>query len=303
MPRLLLIFLVALLAGCNRQPSATVFVDPALATLVPAETVLLAGIRMQKLVETPLWRDYVLKGRVGLVEDFRKRTGLNPEKDFWEFLIASDAKDAVVLVRGKFADMGMEPKLQREGVERFSYKGFTLVGDEKNAVLFLNPSTAAAGSVPTLRRLVDNRNNISGLPSDLEQRIKKIPSVNQVWFASKVGGVLPALSNNTPGMLTNLSRLAQSVEYASGGFDFRQQVQGAIDMEAHSGQEADRVGGAIRALLGLGRLNTGDRQREILSVYDGLTVERRDTLVRFSANVPYSVLEKAAAELPFLGLR
>lgn len=279
------------------------FVDPALAVLVPPDTIFLAGVRVQKMAQTQFWRDYVQKGRVPMMAEFQKRTGLNPEKDLWEVLMASSTKDALVLIRGKFSDMGMEPKLQLQGAKRMSYKGFTMIGDEKNAVLFLNPSTAAAGSVPALQRIVDNRGNVVGVPPVLNQRIQKISSANQAWFAAQLGGVLPDLSGVDAGALTSLARMSKSVQFASGGLDVSSQFAAKVDIEATDGKAAERIGGAIRGLLGLGRLNTGDRQREILSVFDGVQVTKQDNVVHFSTEIPYGVLEKAATELPMFGVR
>ncbi|MBC8167694.1 MAG: hypothetical protein H7Y20_17725 [Bryobacteraceae bacterium] len=301
--RVCVLISLVFMASCNRQPSPVVFVDPALATLVPADTIGLAGIRMEQLAKTRFWTDYVQKGRVPMVDEFRRRTGLDPGKNLWEILVASNGKEGVVLVRGKFSDMGMEPKLNREGVERFSYKGLTMIGDEKNAVLFLNPSTAAAGASATLRRLVDNRNNVSGLPPLLADRIQKIPSTNQAWFAATVTGLIPSLGERNAGLAGNLARLAQSIDFTSGGLDLRQDFRSTIDFETKDAQQADRLSGAIRALLGLGRLNTTDKQREMLSIYDGMHVIKENSVVHFSTDIPYSVLEKAAAQIPMLGLK
>jgi hypothetical protein len=299
LPLLIAIFLT----GCGKESSPTVFVDPALAVLVPPDTIFLAGVRVQKMAQTQFWRDYVQKGRVPMMANFQKKTGLNPEKDLWEILVASSTKEALVLVRGKFSDMGMEPKLQLEGAKRMSYKGFTLIGDEKAAVLFLNPSTAAAGPTPSLHKLVDNRGNVVGVPAALNQRIQKISSANQAWFAAQAGGVLPDLSGVDAGMLTGLARMSKSVQFASGGLDVSSQFAAKVDIEATDAQAAERLGGAIRGLLGLGRLNTGEKQKEILSVFDGMQVTKQENVVHFSTEIPYAVLEKAATELPMLGVR
>ena len=314
---LLTVFLFTIAPACRKSASATVFVDPALATLVPADTMLLAGVRMEQLAKTRFWQDYIKTKRVTMVEDFRKRTGLDPAKDLWEILMTSNGKPdgTLVLIRGKFADMGMEPKLDLPGAQRMSWKGFTMIGDAKNAVLFLNPSTAAAGPTDALHRLVDNRNNISGLPPELDERIKKIPSTNQAWFVAKVEGRIPELggpasggggngnASASMGMLSNLARLAQSLRFATGALDLREEFHANIDLQATSDQQADRLGGAIRALLGLGRLSTGEKQREVLSVYDGMRVTKEADVVHFVAGIPYPVLEKAAAELPMLGVK
>src|SRR4051794_28371336 len=228
----LVIFSAVSTVSCHRQGSATVFVDPALAALVPADTVMVGGVRMEQLAKTKFWTDYVQKGRVPMVEDFRKRTGIDLGKDLWELLLASSVKDNLVLIRGKFSDMGLEPKLQREGADRFSYKGMIMIGDQRNAVLFLNPSTAVAGSTESLKRVVDNRNNVTGIPIDLDQRVKKIPSTNQAWFVSKLGaGVIPELGGGNAGVFTGILQLARSVHFATGAVDLRTEFDGHIDFE------------------------------------------------------------------------
>ncbi len=306
MRRVSLLLISALFLGsCKKEASPTVFVDPALATLVPADTVYLAGVRMEKLARTRFWSDYVLKGRVPMIEEFRKRTGLNPEKDIWEILVAGTQKQAVVLVRGKFSDMGMEPRLdlQREGVTRMSYKGFTMIGDEKAAVLFLNPSTAAAGLTSQLRELVDHRENITGIPKELDERIRKIPSTNQAWMVSPVKGALPDLGGANAGVFTGLARMLNSVNFMTGALNLSTQFTATVDFETTDPKAAEQFGGAIRGLLGLGRLNTGQQQRDVLSIYDGMQVTKKDNVIHFNMNVPYDVLEKAAAELPMLRAR
>jgi len=298
--RVLPFVLLALLAGCRRAPSPTVFIDPALVTLIPADTVVLAGVRVEQLAKTQFWKDYVEKGRVPALESFRRRTGLNVPRDLWELLLSSDGKNTIVFLRGKFSDMGMEPRLEREGVQRMSYKGLTMIGDESYAVLFLNPSTAAVAPAPVLRRVVDTRNTLAGVPHALGERIKKIPSTNQAWFAASVGGMIPggeALSGNW----ANLARMARSVEYARGGLDLRTEFHANVYLETGGAQQAERLSAAVRALLGIGRLSTTDQQREMLSVYDGMHVAQEDGAVHFSTDIPYAVLEKAAAEIPLFG--
>ena len=99
------------------------------------------------------------------LDDFQKETGLDPRKDLWEFLIAGDGKQTLVFCRGKFTEFGLEPKLNRPGIKRMSYKGMLMLGNEETAVLFANASVAVAGPTPQLRTLVDNRDNSNnGIP-------------------------------------------------------------------------------------------------------------------------------------------
>jgi hypothetical protein len=295
MPRIVLFAAVLLLAGCKSQPPANVFVDPALASLVPADTIFLAGVRMGRLAETEFYKRYVATSKLDLAQKFQRETGLDPAKDLWEFLIASDGKNTVVLVRGRFSEHGLEPRLEREGAQRFSYKGYTMIGDERSAVVFLNPTTGAAGDAAVLRRLIDNRQNVTGLPKALEERIAKMPADNQAWFAAEVAGHVP--ESHGSGMMANLHQLLRSVQYATGGADLRQSLRSHVTFECRSENEAERLRSTISGLLGLGRLNTPEDNRESLEVFDQMRVFREHAAVRFSTDVPFDALEKS----PILG--
>lgn len=286
--------------GCGSKSSPNVFIDPALAVLVPPDTIALAGVRMEQLSKTQFYREWVEKRRVGFVEEFRKRSGLDPTRDLWEILVTSDGKSSIVLVRGRFSEQGREPQLQIEGAKRFSYKGYTLIGSDEYSVVFLNPTTAAAGRTPDLYRLVDRRNEVSGLPAGLEARAKAIPSSNQAWFVANLAGQLPPMTGQGQGMLGGLARMAKTVQFASGGFDVRQTLRSDISIETGAEQDAEHLRGALRALLGMGRLNTTEDRREMLSVFDGMRVWRDLKVVHFSTDIPFDLLEKAAAQFPSL---
>ena len=287
------------LAGCSRQPSPNVFIDPALAVLVPPDTIALAGVRMQRLAETPFYKQWVVSRKLSYVDEFQRRTGLDPTKDLWEFLITSDGKSGLVLIRGRFSEHGREPKLDVEGSRRMSYKGYTLLGSDENAVVFLNPTTAAAGRTPDLHRLVDRRQEVTGLPQGLESRARKIPSSNQAWFVMNMAGQVPkSFGEKAPGMFAGLGRLAGTLQHVSGGLDVRHAFRANITAEAATEQDAEQLRGGLRALLGLGRLNTPDNRREMLTVFDGMQITRETNVVHFSTDIPFDLLEKAAAQFP-----
>ena len=176
------ILLLLLCAACERQPSPNVFVDPALAVLIPPETTMVAGIRMQRIQTTPLYQEAVRKA--ARLKSFQERMGLDPSQDVWEYLITSDGENALVLMRGKFSEMGMEPRLNKPTAQRALYAGVTVIGDEAGAVGFLNPTTAMAGRLETVIRAAERRNRFTGMPAALEQLASKIPSANAAWFAS-----------------------------------------------------------------------------------------------------------------------
>jgi hypothetical protein len=232
MPRGLVLctLLWIILCGCKREPAANVFVDPALATLVPPDAVFVAGVRIQQLQATPIYQRYILTRRIPLIEQFARESGIDPLKDMWEVLVADDGTTTWVMLRGKFTEMGMEPRINREGVQRLGYKGYTMLGDERRAVLFLNPTTAAAASAKALRRIIDNRDKATGMPEWLRKKVETIPSTNQLWFAGK------------PDWRFGLSeQLVASVEAVSGGVDFRTGLNAHIAAAAKSEDDARKI--------------------------------------------------------------
>jgi hypothetical protein len=244
------------LCGCSRQSSPTVFVDPALATLVSPDAVFIAGIRVQQVQATPFYERYIRSGKIPAAEEFAVQTGLDVHKDLWEVLIAFDGSNRWVMLRGKFTEMGMEPRINKAGAGRMGYKGYTMLGDESMAVVFLNPTTAVAASVSGLRKIIDNRDKTTGIPARLSEKITSISSKNQVWFA---------------GDLSKLGAMGEIV----GGIDFRSGMEGYINLTAKSAGDARRLLDAVGQPEGIKVQNDGSA----VALTFGLPIDRVDTLV------------------------
>jgi len=150
----LLAFVLAL-AGCGKTPPGPK-IDPALSSLIPPDTILLAGARLDKLQETSIYKKHLADRPVPLIDDFPKRIGLQVKRqDLWELLLISDGKQSLVLGRGKFANEA-EPRVERLGGTRFGYKGYNLVGDEREAVLLVSPSVIGFGATVLISRVMDS---------------------------------------------------------------------------------------------------------------------------------------------------
>ena len=95
--------LLGILGGCARKPAMGIFVDPAFGPLIAPDTKLLAGVRLDKVRETPVYKkldkQFDLDRRLDL---FSRRTGLDPRKDLWQVLVASNGQNFLVMARGKF---------------------------------------------------------------------------------------------------------------------------------------------------------------------------------------------------------
>jgi hypothetical protein len=286
------ILLCALLVSmsCARKIPVGPKIDPALATLVPDDTTLLVGTRLEALERTPVYQKYLADRTFPQVEDFAKQTGLDPKKDLWELLFVSNGKNNVLLGRGKFANE-MEPRLEKGGAKRFGYKGYNLIGDEKTAVVFISSSTAALGPTESLRFLLDQRGTSKGPPAALAALMKDIPSDAQFWAAYTGGPVDLGFGGN----LANVTKLVSFIQTGSLYFDLRTGLNGVASGECSSDQSAEEVQGALKAIIGLGRLNTPANQPELQAAYDGLRVTLQDRRVKLYIDVPQNVVDQFLA--------
>ena len=284
---------LVMLAGCTRTPPVGPKIDPALITLMPPDTVLAVGARVEAIVKTPTYEKHFASMNLAPVDEFARQTGMDPRKNLWELLLVSDGKHRVVLGRGRFGDQ-MEAKLEREGASRMPYKSFFLIGTEQLAVVFLNDSTAAVGDAPSVRALIDARSNTHGPPAAIAERMRDISSDAQLWavYTGSVTAALKELPVPLEGNLANLNRLAQSLKSISAYADLRN----GIDAQVHGvyGTEADAktAHDAIKALVGFGRLSTHADQSDMLRVYDGITVNQQAGDVRVTIAEPQDLADK-----------
>lgn len=288
-----LLAVLALLAGCARQPPAGVFVDPAFGPLTPPDTKLLAGIRLDKLRETPLYKkldsQFDFDRRLDL---FSQRTGLDPRKTIWQVLLVSNGSRSLVMARGRFTVGEMEPKLGELGNTRTGYKDYTLIGNPQTSVVFLNPGVAVAGTQADLKTLLDHRSDYSAIPENLATRLKALPAADQLWLVSD--GVFPesALSGpDTTGAKSMLSNLVGYVKAAQFGLHVTDGAELAGNVDCVSQEGAQRVRDALKGMVGLARLSTRDDQMELLKVYDTVQVDQKGSTVDLSAAVAPALVD------------
>jgi hypothetical protein len=264
--------LVALVAGSTAcKQTSNVVVDPALSTLVPADTTMLAGVRVEELLKTPVYQKYLAKEAIQPLDEFANEFGIDPRKDLWELLYISNGKESVVLGRGKFSNEA-EPKIARErqGAKRTNYRGFTMVGDERSAVLMLGPSVMGVGDTAGLKRIVDARDKTNGPPAILAARIKEIPAGPALW-AVTAGSPVP-LPPNADANTANIVKVLRSVESGSFYLDLRTGISGKAVGIAGTDAAAKELHDALRGMLGIAQSMVGKNNIRLQRLLEGLRV-------------------------------
>jgi hypothetical protein len=280
-----------LMVSCVPHKRSAVFIDPSLEMLIPPDTIFIVGASVDKIKDTPVYQKLLKDLELAPLEDFTKKTGIDPRKDLWQVISVSNGKTALLLARGKFSTE-MEPRLESQGARRIGYKGYTLLGNEQGAVLFMNTSTAVAGSTDQLRQLIDRRNQTSGLPPALRDQINALSPDDEIWAAT-VGGLstlglqLPENSN-----LSSALQFLQGIQSIRLGMDVRSGLKAEAEAVCDSEKSAKRVHDSLRGLIGFGRLNTPDNRSDLLQLYDGLKVTQEQTRTDLTAQISPDLVDR-----------
>jgi hypothetical protein len=296
MRRFFIVPLLLTAAACSRQP-ASVKVDATLQTLVPQDTVLLVGTRFEALLKTPIYQKNFANRQIPQIDEFARRTGIDPRKDLWELLFVSNGKEGFLLGRGKFGDEMFQPSLDRPslenpqlGIERFTYKGMNLYGNDQGAVVLLSGTTAAIGRIDDLHNLIDHRTESHGPPAALTDLMKDLPADAQFWAAYAGGPIhLPFAADSNLG---NLNKMIASVQTGSLYFDLRTGINGVLTANCSDDASGEQVEGAFKALIGIGRLSVPKNQPELADVYNTIRVTREGKRVKLYMDVPENMAQK-----------
>ncbi len=288
--RVLPVLLAVLLASCSHPPVAGPKIDPALSMVIPADTVLLVGTRLEAIEKTNVYKKYLAQRSIPQIDAFAKQTLIDPRKELWELLYISNGKQGALLGRGKFSDDG-EPRIPKSSGSRFSYKGYNFVGDEHTAILLLSPTSVGYGDTPELRALIDAKEKSVGPAPAMAELLKDIPPDSQVWAAYRGGPI--QLPFDTKGNLSNVTKAVGLIQTGAIYFDFSMGVKGLATGSGNNEQDAGELESALKALVGFGRLSTPPKQPELQHIWDGLTVTRETRVVKLHLDEPEELVDGA----------
>jgi hypothetical protein len=284
-----------MLQAC-RQPATgkigSITIDPTLESLVPPDTVFIMGADVDAIRNTAVYQKHIGIIELPRLNEFTRRTGIDPRKDISQVLSVADGKSGVLLVRGRFNIQDVESRLEHEGAHRTPYKNVALFGDERTAVLFLDPNTAAAGPTPALKAIVDDREKPRhGLPEALAARVRTVPAGSQIW-AAFIGGVqglnvaVPPNSN-----LAAAVQVLRGLDNAMLAIDLRNGFDLHGDAQCKTDADAKRLHDALKGIIGFGRLSTPDSKPELLKLYDAIQVEQAGDKVTIAAHLPPDMVD------------
>jgi hypothetical protein len=296
MPRLFLLFAAILLAACGPRSQTGARIDPGLEALIPPDTLHLVGARVEEIRDSPLYKMYDGQRQTAMLDEFGKRTGVDPRRDIAEVLAANDGKQTLMLVRGKFQPAAIEKKVTAEGAATLSHRGRTLLGNEHFATAFVSDTIAIGGPAALVRATLDRGNK--PMPERLASLVRSLQGKAQVFAVSM--GSLPALGVPQGSNFRNLERAFSGIDTALVSVDLSSGLRLSVDAKYATEADARQVHGAVRGLIGLGRLTTPPDKSELLRFYDAFVTGQEGVNLRVKADIAADLLDKVIRHLTSL---
>lgn len=258
-------------------------IDSGLAAFVPPDAQALAGVRIDRIRATPLYRKIAARNRLPAFPEFRAESGIDPDRDLQDVLLASDGKSVLAIARGTFP---AKPPGE-------------LSGGGRPAIAFVGTHTALAGPAPVVRAALDRyRSGRHSAPRDLLARVEALPGDSQIWAVTLGWSGASAEALGEMGNAANLDRILRSVESASLTADLRAGLHATATGDCRTDQDAKTLAESLQALLALARASVSTRQPDMEHVFAGVRVTQAARSVKVTFEVPEDLAEKLVDGLP-----
>jgi hypothetical protein len=309
----LAVLAAVLLAGCDQKPKESVVVDPALLVLAPSDSVVLAGVRVDKLKDTPLYAKYVEPNQPKQLDEFVRITGIDPRKHLQEFLVAVTKKEPVLLVRGKFSKAPLaaiggdrpELRLVQQGWKEETMQGLQVATNGDAVVGFINPSVAVVGTRAAVSHTLSERGK-GGPSKPMQDAIRRIGYRHQVWAVSN-GAPMQSLETADLSVfafkLVGLGEAIRGIKEVRAGADFSKGAYVEIEADAANADQARNLHDAMRGGLGFARLQTPSDKPELLGMLDKVKVSMDAARISIRADFAPEQIEEVSRMVNALNRR
>jgi hypothetical protein len=253
------------LAGCRGR------VESAWTAFVPPDAMALAGIRLSQLRATPVYRKLAGQHRLPRFDEFRSDTGIDPERDIRELVLAYDGRNALWIARGAFQ---MKP------------------GPRQNStIVIIDYDTALAGPAPVVRAAIARYKSGGGAPRSLLARVEALPGDPQIWAVTSGWTGLRPETLRQMGNAANLDRVLRSTEGTTLTADLRTGLHAAVTAECRTEPDAGNLAAELRGLLGLARGVPRNRP-DLRRAFDGVQVTQQGRTVKVIVDIPQDLVER-----------
>ena len=257
------LLLVLILGGCSGRRGP---VDPGLSVFIPPDAVAMAGVNVDRIRATPI---------------YRKLAERHPLPQFGqvdELLLSSDGKNVLALARGDFKEQKANET-------------------ETAGIVFLDKNIALGGQAGAVRAAIEqSKHGGRGAPRDLMARARALPADTQIW------AVVADWRGATPDQLremgnwSNLDRVFRLVEGASLAVDLRTGVHAAFIGDSRTEADARNLADSLRGLAALARMGAPRGEPgnppDLLRALDGVQVKQEGRVVKVNIDLAEDLAER-----------
>jgi hypothetical protein len=266
-------------------------IDNVLEKMVPPGVTALAGVHLDQLRQTEMYRRLPPAVLEELDRFPQNAGGFDPRRDIREALYAGTPSSGVLLARGTFP----VKQTQWKDARRRRHGQYDVWTDGRSAFCILDATLAVAGETSGVEAVLDEWT--SGAHTAAQPLLAKASLANpqsQLWGASGnlaasfAGRMLQGQSPNGFDFANALKSLGEGWFEADLTAGIHLEIHGVTATEANAASLRD----TLRGLIGLGRLNVPDEHPELLRVWDGIVVDQKGRYVTLRADIPQNLADK-----------
>jgi hypothetical protein len=284
--------------------------DPALLQMVMPDSQVVAGLQVTQ-AKGSLFGQYVLSHlsvNDTKLEEFTAQTGFDPRYDVSELVIASNWKSStpdnrwLVLAHGTFNVAKITTAAQANGSVPNVYQGVNLLthaapssSQVATALAFLNPTTALAGDVASVKAAIDRKQSNAPTDSNVFSKAQQVSANNDFWFVTLVplsnfSGAIP--DPNLSGAMQG--NLFAAINQASGGVRFGDTVTISAEAVTRSEKDAQALVDVVKFFAGLVQLNKQNNPvaGQVATLLDTLQTSTAGNTTSISLAIPEQQLEQ-----------
>ena len=279
-------------------------VDSALLALVPPNTTVIAGARVDE-VKSSQFGQFVLRNMQMDGDEFQKfiqETGFDPRRDLREVVMATMAAGqnefdrTIVIGKGVFNPARIVSAAKGLGAEVTSYQGVEMLvhreGNHNAAVAFLDAGLAVMGDSAMVKQAIERRGKGTSLTPQMQSKVASVSAQNQIWFYSAVSPASLFAGHISDPNLGGAVKggLMESVTQASGGLRFEAKaVKITGEAVARSDKDASALADVFKFLVGIMSSHTDAGTAQPL--IEGLDVKSDGNVMKLSMSMSESALE------------
>jgi hypothetical protein len=264
-------------------------IDNVLVKMAPPGAASLVGARMDQIKSTDFYRKIMERQKLPQVDAFAQETGFDPRRDVREWLFANTSTGGVLLARGTFR---VNPQSYKDA-RLIRHGEYNILGSNGAGFCILDSTLAVAGDLASIGAALDEwKSGSHKAAQPLLSHAGRIDPQSQFWgvstrFAQFVADHLPPASSRL-----DFSKVFRGLKDSWFEADFTGDFRAEIHGSTATDQDAVNLRDTAKGLIGFGRLSVPEGQKDMLALWDGITVAQEGPSVAIRADIPPAQIDR-----------